>query len=451
MTLSLFTTTMLLLVVAIVITSASCKTKRSNDDAGSPGQKSKTYVCIGTSAAGLTTAKTLKELEPQSQVICFSDEQEAPYNKCKFHSYVASAENTPLPSEYDPSVGVDLRLGMRVIDIDANKKVIMLADGSCQLYDKLFIGTGAIPHLPSVTGLSDCKNVFVYYNLAGVDGMQSYLHQMHGKEVVVVGTGLSGLECADALHRRGMNVTIISRGEHVLAERVDANGSMLIKKYIRAAGVNLETDATIESVQNEKDIIQSLTLSNGKTLPCGMLVIAYGATLNNELAYKAGVDVVDGAIKVDDSMMTSNPDIYAGGDIAMVRDNATGQCVRSTKWSDAKKQGVVAAHNMVGQQKQYEGAFIVNGSSFFGLKVMTCGPVKNVPAGYDIVTKHDQDMSHTFIVQDGVLKGFCLVWDKATQAKPDPMYLKSLIISRTKIDAQILVDGKSIFSEVAAS
>lgn len=441
MQLSLYITIAFSLIALIVFISSSCSHGKRNDY--------KTYVCIGTSAAGLSAARALKEVEPTSHVICFSDEKELPYNKTKLHGYLSKdgkCDKSPIViTEQDAhSLGIDLRLGQRVTDINVQKKYITLKDGSTQVYDKLFLGTGTSFLLPPIQGIQDCNNVFMYHNMHAVNAMMSCFATMkstHKKHAVVIGSGLRGLECADALHALGLDVTIITRGEHVLGQRADSAGSNLIKKYIQAAGTHLETNATVQSVKSDKGTIQSITLSNGKTLPCDMLVFAYGTTVNNHLALKADLEVSDNGIKVNDYMMTSNPDIYAGGDAVVVKDNATGQITQSGKWRDAVAQGTIAAYNMVGQQKPYEGAFSIKTSGFFGLKLLTCGLVKNIPAGYLSVTKHDHDVSHIFILSNNTLKGFCLVLDKKTQSKPDRKILKSLMIEKKQLDPTMLTDG----------
>jgi len=439
--------------LALIAFASSCKYEENNHQqyTETKPQNGKTYVCIGTSAAGLSAAKTIKESDPNSHVICFSDEKELPYNKCKFHDTLSKKNRVSSPiimtSQKAHKNGIDLRLGLRVIDINSHKKYITLADGSCQSYDKLFIGTGTSTVLPPIEGIQGCKNVFLYYNMYNLNAIVTYLdtlHTKHDKHVIVVGAGLRGLECADSLYKQGLHVTIISRGEHVLGDKADIHGSTLIKQYIQAAGAQLETNATIQSVQSNNGTIQSIKLANGKTLPCNMLIIAYGATVNNQLALKAGLELSYGGIKVDDYMMTSNPDIYAGGDVAVVKDNATSIVTRSSKWRDAQTQGKIAGYNMINKKKLYGGAFSINSSNFFGVRVLTCGPVKNIPSDYTYITKQAHDMSHTFILHDNVVKGFCLVWDKNTQSRPDRFFLRSLVLEGKKIDPKILTDGKSI-------
>lgn len=439
--------------VTLIPTSCSNKTEANKHSYVKNRSDKKTYVCIGASAAGLSCAQTLCKLVPDDNVICYSAEVERPYDKCKLHKYLSNPQNAnPTIFEGDSKKyrNLDLQCGVTVTDIDTNNKILKLANGKAQSYDKLFIGTGSSPIIPNIKGIKEAANAFIYYDYHSVQSLSNYINTLKSKNIVVLGAGLRALECADALNKRGLHVTVVCRSEHVLGEKADSQGSTLIKQYMATSKINCVSNATLESVTINNNKITSIQLSNKENLLCDILVIAYGTTPNNQLALQAKLDLINDGIKVDATMATSNPNIYAGGDIAVVKDQTTGQCVRSSKWREAEIQGKIAAHNMVGNKKEYEGIFNINISSFFGLKVLTCGNVKNISSTDVAVKRSGKDYSHTFIVRNDVLLAFCLVWDKKTQSQPDPFYLKKLVVEKKQIDSSILTSGSTIYFGIAS-
>lgn len=164
--------------------------------------------------------------------------------------------------------------------------------------------------------------------------------------------------------------------------------------------------------------MQTIELTDGTNITTPLLITTLGVKPALGLAEQAGLKIDCGALVVDKNMRTSNTAIYAGGDIVRVLDKATGIMTKSTKWGDAMKQGKVAALNIIGNAKCYEGAFIGYRTSFFGIDFIMGGLIKNYPATYSIIVKKGVDdqgneFYHKLVLDNSLVKGFLLINDTA--------------------------------------
>jgi len=167
-------------------------------------------------------------------------------------------------------------------------------------------------------------------------------------------------------------------------------------------GVIFIPDSTVINV--EQTMVE---LDSGVKLDADILVWAIGGKPNISLV--EGLRIKHGGILVDEYMRTSRLDVYAGGDIATVRNIVTGGYVRSTMWPDAMKQGMYAAYSMCGVLKPYSGVVSIASSNFYGMTFVSCGLVASPPVGYEVLVDSNADYYHKFLVHNNILKGFLMV------------------------------------------
>lgn len=368
----------------------------------------KKYLIIGAAAAGVSTALTLRRLDKTSPITLISDEPEIPYNKCLLADYAhgqkTDAEIAILNTQNAQAKNITLCLGVRALSIDREKKTVACSDGVVREYDCLFIGTGASPFVPAFLGLEKHPHVFTFYRLADVKKIFSVVHAKNLSRAVVIGAGLSGLECADALRARGLNVAIIERGEHVLGYQVDAVGAQRIQENLQSAGVRLYVSSCIDRID-----AQAVSLSDGTIIYADLIVCATGVKPNISLAYSAGLLIAQGGIVVNDYMQTSDPSIFAGGDCALIKNQLSGELMLNCSWPEAMQQGMVAAHGMAGALKHYSGACVVTSSSFFGVKFATCGKINNVASDCSVYFLDSSSTYLKIVVLNDRVEGYVLV------------------------------------------
>lgn len=374
---------------------------------------SKTYIIIGTSAAGIGAAYRLRMLDATARIICISDEAETPYNKCFIVEYLSGerelSQVLTLTPESAQQKNIECMLGIRVIAIDALEKKVDLADGNSLVYDGLFIGTGCSPVIPAIEGIAEVKGVFTFYNLHDVNAMHTFIRVKSPRVAIVMGAGLTGLEAADGLIAQGLNVHVIERAAHVLPNQITQKSAEVIHDYMRAHQITLHLESSVVRIVHNDGAFSGVVLQDGTILEADMLICAVGVRPNGQLAQQIGARMHNGYISVDDYMQTSLPDVYAGGDVVLVKNQITGELGASCTWPDAMQQGMTAAYAMSGQLKKYPGIIPVTSSSFFGIKFAVCGNVKHIQPHQHIEIKQGEGWYHLFVYDQDCLKGFVLI------------------------------------------
>lgn len=397
----------------------------------------KKHLIIGTSAAGISAANTLRNVDAEAEIICISQEAELPYNKCLLADYMLGLKNQEdvitLTPQKAQQKRIELLLNSQVMAIQPATKSVELSDGQRISYDTLLIATGASPYKPPIAGIQ-AQGVHTFYTL---QDSNTLLHQLtlQQRNIIVIGAGLSGLECADALRSRGAQVTIIEKADQLLPRHVTKQGSCIIERAVDAHGVSLHLNAQVMEIMQQNNQVIGVKLNNGICLPADMVVVAVGVRPNSWLALRAGITLHNEGILVNDYMQTSCADIYAAGDVIMVNDMATGKLVNSCTWPDASLQGLVAAYNMAGKSKKYPGATLVTSSSFFGIKFSSCGLLQ-LTESIQRISKDGHQFYHDFFLDQGVLKGFSLVGtiDQAS-------FYKKMVLTQEQVGAERLLQG----------
>src|SRR5579859_659184 len=333
---------------------------------------SKTHIIIGTSAAGIGVLNKLRTLDPEARIICISDEKEFPYNKCLLADYMSGVKPEQAVFTRQPDFfknnRIELLLAMSVVGIDSDRQTITLDDGQILSYDTLFLGLWSGVSKPPITctfassafvlndpliTLHD-KGIFIFHTLGNVNDIMQYIKTHNVRNVCILGAGLSGLECADALSAHGLNITVVEKGPHVLMRQVDAQGAGLIEKYMHNKGITLLKNASVTHIVGNESV-KRIELESGEKIATDLLIIATGLKPRSSLAAESGIETNQGYVVTNDFLQTNVPTIWAGGDCIMVKDQLTGTLMPSCSWPDAMLQGSIAAHGMVGQKKIYPG------------------------------------------------------------------------------------------------
>ncbi len=350
----------------------------------------KKYVVIGSSSAGIAAVSTLRELDHESHISVFSSEKEWPYNKCFLPDYIAGDKQREQLFIRDriffERQRIEAHFGVCVTTLDATQQIIGVEDGRQFDYDYLLIATGARAVRTSIKN-STVHGVFFFYQLSDIDLINLYREENGVKNVVVIGAGLTGIECADAFQIQGMNVTIVDAHAHLLAKHINYNAAQIIEHCAQEVGINFVFDAKVEEIIVADNKVYGVRCSNQQEIKTDMIIIAAGELPNCEIAAQAGLRVAHNGIVTNAYLQTSVPTIFAAGDVAQVNDLKSGELVRSFKWSDAANQGTIAAHNMVGNQRIYPGIVRVSGSYFFGARFFVVG---NKDAPGEQIIFHDE-------------------------------------------------------------
>jgi NAD(P)H-nitrite reductase large subunit len=386
----------------------------------------KTHVIIGASAAGIGVLNTLRNFAPDDEIICISQELARPYNKCFLADYVGQIKEESQLFFKEPAFfeknKISYITGMRVERIDSNARQVYGCDGQKISYDTLFLGTGSSPAMPNIEGISTFQGVFTFHTHADAQALIAYIKNRGAKSAVIIGAGLSGLECADALCSYGIRPTIIDIKPLLLSSFLDERGSLHIEQQLVSRGISFLKESVVDEIIGASGVVTGVRVGSA-IIKTDMVIVATGLRSNVFLAQQAGLNVDQGAVVTNQFLQTSDPLIYAGGDCALVTNKLTGNRVRSCMWPDALQQGMMAAYAMAGAPKPYPGVAIVTSSSFFGTQFV-CGGVFD---GFEPVIDTGSDYYHKVTVDAGQLKGFLLVG----QVNKFPVYRRALLTGET--------------------
>lgn len=398
------------------------------------------YAMIGASAAGVSAAETIRDDQPNAEIVMISDEQLV-YSRPVLSYYLAgdADEDKALyrPRDFFTSNGIDARF-TRAIEMEPDKGRVKLQDGDTVDYDKLLLATGASPRFPDAEGM-DRPGVFGLRTLADVEGIHERLP--NAKRAVVLGAGLVGLKAAAGLKKQGLDVTVLVGSPHVLSQMLDHESSEVFRTLFEEHDVPIVTGVNPVAVHGN-GVPTGVEVDSGQTYPCDLVVVGKGVDPNMALAIDAGLET-DYGVCVDEHLQTSAERIYAAGDIAQAMDVVRGETWINALWPCAVEQGRIAALNMLGHAAPYEGSMRMNSVQFFdlpvisaGLAVLTPGPLGSRPGEHDETIEDHESPSvyRKVFLKDDTVVGFVLVGKIETAGLLRVLMEKRLDVSTLKDD-----------------
>ena len=316
---------------------------------------SQTFVIIGGGLAGAKAAEALRDNDFDGNVVLFAEEQHLPYERPPLSKeYLAGKKSlsdfTVHDSDWYRDHNVDLRLGSRVSSLDPAAHTVALPDGTTASYDKLLLATGSASRRPPIPG-SDADGVHYLRTYDDAAALNSILTE--GSSLAVVGAGWIGLEVAAGARQRGVDVTVVETAKQPLLAALGETVGEVFANLHRDHGVDLRLEAQVEEITTTRGRATGLQMRDGSTVAADAVLVAVGAKPNVELAEQAGLSMGDGGVLVDASLRTTDPDIYAVGDIAAAQHPLFGCRIRTEHWANALKQPAVAAAGMLGKPGEY--------------------------------------------------------------------------------------------------
>jgi 3-phenylpropionate/trans-cinnamate dioxygenase ferredoxin reductase subunit len=317
---------------------------------------SSTFAIVGGGLAGAKAAEALRDKDFDGHIVLFAAEELLPYERPPLSKeYLAGKKKlgdfTVASSAWYRDHHVELQLGTEVSAVDPAAHTVCLPDGSTVHYDQLLLATGSQPRRPPIPG-ADAEGVYYLRTVDSADALNSTLTE--GSSLAVVGGGWIGLEVAAGARERGVDVTVAEMAELPLMGALGRELGEVFANLHRQHGVDLRLGATVQEITTAGGRATGLTLGDGSTVDADAVLVAVGAAPNLVLAEQAGLALGDGGVLVDSSLRTSDPDIFAVGDIAAAEHPLFGTRIRTEHWANALKQPAVAAAGMLGKPAQYD-------------------------------------------------------------------------------------------------
>ena len=363
-------------------------------------------VMIGGSDAGISAALRARELDPSADVTVVVADAYPNFSICGIPYYVSGevthwrnlAHRTAADLE---ATGMALRLDTtaRRIDVPGRKLLVTAADGTEELisYDKLVVGTGALPVRPPIGGLGElgpADGVHLLHSMGDTFAVMRTLEQTGPASAVIVGAGYVGLEMAEALTARGLAVTQIEQLPEVLPT-VDQELGALVHAELAAHGVDVRTGATVQRISKAAPheggrlrVDAAVADGASRTVAADMILVSTGVRPDTTLAGEAGATIgYRNAIAVDRAMRTSLTDVFAAGDCVITHHRLLGETYLPLG-TTAHKQGRVAGENALGGSREFAGSLGTQVVKIFEMAAARTGlrDHEAVAAGFDPVT-----------------------------------------------------------------
>ncbi len=360
------------------------------------------YVILGAGAAGITAAKTIRKADREGKITVISTDTQV-HSRCMLHKYLSHERDAAGISFIDPDFFEKNQItwlpGKTVSRLDTQGKKVYTDQGDEMSYDRLLIATGAESFIPPVGNLREAENVFGLRHLRDAQAIDELAKD--AENIVIIGSGLVGLDAAYGLMETGKKVSIVEMADQILPVQLDKTAAFEYQKRFEKAGAVFYLGRkAADTVMGEDKIIREIILDNGEKLPCDLIIVAAG--VRSAVAGMEGEGIViDRGIKVDDYLQTGAEGVYAAGDVTGL----------SGIWPNAQKQGETAALNMCGSNVEYTDRYAIkNTINFFGLVSMCVGVI--LPQEGDVVIAREDSRNYKRVVlRDGKAVGVLLQGD----------------------------------------
>lgn len=318
-------------------------------------------IIIGGVAGGMSAATRLRRLMEDAEIVIFEKGPFVSFANCGLPYYISGeiAERDALlvqtPGSLKARFNLDVRPFHEVVKISPEDHTVTVAhDGSefTEQYDKLILSPGAKPFIPEIEGFSEANNVFTLRNVPDLDQIMLALDE-EPQEAVVIGAGFIGLETAENLRKRGLNVTIVEKAPHVLPP-LDEEMAAFVQDELADKGVKVITSQSATRFEENGKVI---VLEDGQKLASDVTILSVGVQPENSLAKAAGIETgLRGGILVDEHYETSQKDIFAVGDAILVKQEITGDDALIALASPANRQGRQVADVLAGLERKNKGS-----------------------------------------------------------------------------------------------
>ena len=378
-------------------------------------------LIIGGVAAGATAAAKARRISPDAQITMLEAGPDVSFANCGLPYYIAGDIDSrsklilQSPDSFNEQYQVKVHTNTLVQSIDRTEKMVRTINLNTGVenffqYTKLILAQGGRPIVPDLPG-ADQEHVFSLWTLEDMDKIDAHLKNNNPKTAVVVGGGFIGLEMVEALVKRGLKVHVVEKMQHVMAI-LEAETAGFITRELKAYGVGVHTNTAVEKINSN-----SVTLDNGKTLEADMVLLSIGVRPTLQLAKDAGLEIGEaGGLLVNDKLQTSDPDIFAAGDMVEIEHRVSDKKVRIPLAGPANRQGRIAAENALGGNHSYKGSIGTSVVRVFEAVAGTTGlslkQARTAGIDADAVVVHKEAFTSYYPGSENV--SVMLVYDKKT-------------------------------------
>ncbi|MGI6308021.1 MAG: NAD(P)/FAD-dependent oxidoreductase [Dethiobacteria bacterium] len=348
------------------------------------------YAIIGSGPAAFYATRTIRKRDPEGKLVIIGAEGYLPYFRPLISYYLAGL--VPLErlfmkeADYYRQKKIEFISGT-VIEVKGQEKILAyqplaseeqgkIADHTPNAhttqylqFEKLLIASGGVPTKPDIPGI----NTPGVYFFRTIDDAKKIAAGAKGcKKALLLGGGLVNLKAAYALHKLGLETTLVITSSGILSQMLDKKGAAIIAAYLTEKGLKMIFQNDVAEIHGNGSGVTGVTLANGQELEANLIVIGKGVRPFTPFLRGSGVTEKYGVV-VDEQLQTNLPGIYAAGDATLCRDMLLDEPANNALWPNATAQGEIAGANMSGDRLTYRGSMKMNATEFFGLPVIAAG------------------------------------------------------------------------------
>ncbi len=379
----------------------------------------KRVVIIGNGIAGVTAADHIRRRHPHCEIHLIGRERYHLYNRMGITRLIYGRSAMQglmlLPEQWYDDFNITSWLNTQVSQVDLETQSVTLGTGEILPYDRLILTTGSQSYVPPLEGFG-MPGSFVLRTAEDAMAIRAYVQSNSCQHAVVAGGGLLGLEAAYALQKLGLQVTVLERSAALLSRQLDKQGSAYLLAHLRTLGIGiqLEAEASALGSGDEADradqpaCLRRLTLTDGRSLSCDLILVAAGIRPELALARSIGLEIQRGVV-VDATMRTSNPQIFAAGDVAEYNGHLYGLWPISVSQAEVAAANAVADENLVAAT--YSEMAPVTMLKVVGIDLTSIGQIHAASSAETVIAQEDEAMHcyRKFVIADGVIVGAILL------------------------------------------
>ncbi|CAN2042353.1 FAD-dependent oxidoreductase [Candidatus Magnetomoraceae bacterium gMMP-15] len=362
------------------------------------------YLIIGNGVAGTTAAENIRSRDSKGIITIITDEDLPFYSRIRLIEYLAKdiTEQALVikKEQWYQKHNINLMLNTKIIDADLKNKLIITKDKQKFFYDKLLIAAGSQPFIPPLKGIEK-SGVFVLRNIKDARKILNYVDNINN--ILVIGSGLLGIEAGNSLRKLGKNVIIIESSSGLLSRQLDKNGMQKLRTIMEEMGFSFISGNRAQELTG-KDKVDGVLFKSGDKVPAEMVIISTGVRPDIELANVLKLNYNKG-INVNEYLHTNQPDIFASGDVAEFKGITYGI------WPAAMEQGRIAGANMAGEEITYKGSLMSNILKAAGIDLASAG---NIDAENQFESRivMDEKVYKKIVIDNDKIIGCIMLGDK---------------------------------------
>jgi len=387
----------------------------------------KKYVIIGSGPAGATAAETIRKLDEKCKITVVTDEG-YPFYKREHIAGLISGDETEeglfeRGKDFYEKIGAELIVG-RVIQLSPRKNQLVLDNSSIIHYDSLLIASGGKPIKPPWPGVQ-LDGISTLYTLDDAKKVTKLVEE--AKSAVIIGAGTIAMKAVPILRKTGLKVSLVEKADRLWPTMFDKRASEVVEHRIKEDGAEIILNEEVSEFTGAKDNVQTVRLKSQRTLTCDLVLLTMGIRPSVDFLKESGIQL-DRGVVVNQHLQTNVPNVYAAGDVAQVPDPLFQVSALHPNWSYAEEQGEIAAYNMAGVEREYDGAVALFSMDVYDLGIVTAG-ITQTQGNFEELSRFSlhESLYRKLVLQGNRLVGAILIGKRLNRKLLKPQVKKAVM------------------------